>query len=231
MARQETKESPQSSGVDALIAKLRDEGVTAGREEADALLAEARAQAKRILDKANNDAQQHLEEARKQSEAYRNAGKEALKTAMRDTVLEMKNRMLDRFSNDVKRLVSHQLQDENVLKQMIIEVAGRVRADSHIDAEDAVETILPREVVGLEELRSRPEELREGTMTKLVLGLTGEMLRDGMTFSASDDEKVGIRFYMKGKDIALDMTDEAVAALLLQHLQPRFRAILEGIIK
>jgi len=36
---------------------------------------------------------------------------------------------------------------------------------------------------------------------------------------------------MVDKDISLDLTDEAIAALLLEHLQPRFRAILEGIVK
>ena len=36
---------------------------------------------------------------------------------------------------------------------------------------------------------------------------------------------------MKDEDIVLDLTDEAVAGLLLLHLQPRFRAILEGIVK
>ena len=29
----------------------------------------------------------------------------------------------------------------------------------------------------------------------------------------------------------IHLTDEAIAALLLEHLQPRFRAILEGIVK
>jgi len=32
-------------------------------------------------------------------------------------------------------------------------------------------------------------------------------------------------------NITIDLTDEAIAALLLQHLQPRFRAVLEGIVK
>ena len=32
-------------------------------------------------------------------------------------------------------------------------------------------------------------------------------------------------------NIKIDLTDEAIAALLLQHLQPRFRAVLEGIVK
>jgi len=143
----------------------------------------------------------------------------------------MKNRMLERFSGDLKRLVSHELQDEDLLKAMILKVAGRARVDSDIDSGRAVEAILPREAVGLEELRENPEELREGALTKFVLGLTGQMLRDGITFSGADDGKSGIRFYMKDSDITLDLTDESVTAVLLQHLQPRFRAILEGIVK
>jgi V/A-type H+-transporting ATPase subunit E len=31
-----------------------------------------------------------------------------------------------------------------------------------------------------------------------------------------------------GEDLEIDLTDEAVAQLLLKHLLPRYRAILEG---
>ena len=57
------------------------------------------------------------------------------------------------------------------------------------------------------------------------------MLREGVTFAASDDVKAGVRIYMSEGGITIDLTDEAVAALLLHHLQPRFRAVLEGIVK
>jgi V/A-type H+-transporting ATPase subunit E len=36
---------------------------------------------------------------------------------------------------------------------------------------------------------------------------------------------------MVDKDITLDLTDQAVADFLLQHLQPRFRAVFEGVVK
>ena len=222
---------PLSSGVDALIERLRQEGVTAGRTEADAILAEARAQAKQVLDKASADAQAHLESARKEADAYRSAGEEALKTAMRDTVLDMKATLAQQFSADVKRLVSHQLQDPEVLKRMILEVAARTCDGADVEEGDQLEVILPETVVGLQELRQNPEELREGTLTKFVFGLTGEMLRSGVTFSASDDFSSGLRVHVTEKEVTLDLTDAAVASLLLQHLQPRFRAILEGIVK
>ena len=127
------EERPLSSGVDALIERLREEGVSAGRAEADTILAEARVQAKQILDKASAEAQARLESARKEADAYRAAGEEALKTAMRDTVLDMKATLAQQFSADVKRLVSHQLQDPEVLKRMILEVAARTRDGAEVE--------------------------------------------------------------------------------------------------
>ncbi len=231
MAKQAAEEAVLSSGVDALIARLREEGVSSGRAEAERILAEARTEAQQLLDKATAEARERLETARKEADAYRAAGEAALKTAMRDTVLDMKATLVERFSSDVKRLVSHQLQDPEVLKRMILELARRIRDEGGLGDEDELELILPEAVVGLEELRGNPEELRKGPMTDFVFGLTGEMLRAGVTFSAADDLTAGLRVQVKDKDVTFDLTEEAVAALLLRHLQPRFRAILEGIVK
>lgn len=231
MATQEVDENTVSSGVDALIERLRDEGVTAGRNEADKLLADARAEAKQVLDKANADARARLETARMEADAYLAAGQEALKTAMRDTLLDMRMMLMERFSTDVKRLMGHELQDKKVLRRMILEVAGRTRDGGELSEADDLEFILPAEVVELEELRNNPEQVRKGKVTEFVLGLTSEMLRQGISFSASEDVTTGIRVQVKGKDIEIDLTEEAVAVLLLQHLQPRFRAILEGVVK
>jgi V/A-type H+-transporting ATPase subunit E len=94
-----------------------------------------------------------------------------------------------------------------------------------------LEILLPEKAVGVEELRRNPAELKKGRLTGLVFGLTGDMLRDGVTFSASDEVQGGIRIHMVDKDITLDLTDQAVADFLLQHLQPRFRAVFEGVVK
>lgn len=231
MARQSAEAQPLSRGVDALIARLRDEGVSAGRSKADELISDARAQAQRILDDARTEAKQMLETAHKESDSYRSAGEQALKSAMRDANLEMRSRLMERFSSDVKRLVTHHLADQDLLKQMILEVAGRARASTALDDGGAVEVILPANIAGMEELRGDPEELQKGRLTGYVLGLTGEMLRQGVTLSASDELEAGIRIHVPDRDITLDLTDQAVAELLLRHLQPRFRAVLEGIVK
>lgn len=231
MTRRDGTETESSSGVDALIARLREEGVSAGRAQAAQIVSDAQLQAKEILDKAQADARDRLETARREADAYRAAGDEALRTAIRDTILSMKSDLMQRFSSDVRRLVSRQLADPEILQKMILEVAGRLRDGAGVEQEDPLEIVLPETAVGLEELRNNPEELGTGRLTGFVLGLTGEMLREGVTFSASEDAKTGIQVKVEGKDVTLDLTDEAVADLLLQHLQPRFRAVLEGIVK
>lgn len=223
--------SPVSSGVDALIERLRSQGVEAGRAEAERILAEARTEARRIVDRANAEARERRQKARQEADAFRLAGEEALKTAVRDTVLSMKTGLMANFRADVQRLISHAMSDPELLRQMIVEVAGRVRDGAGVGAGDRVEIVLPAEVVGLEELRNDPEELESGRLTQFVFGLTGEMLREGVTFATSDELSAGIRVRVTDKDVTLDLTDRAVAELLLQHLQPRFRAILEGVVR
>ncbi len=231
MANPATETPVPSSGVDALIAKLREQGVAAGRSEGNRIVAEAKAKAKQIVDKAQEEAKSHSEASRKEAASYQAAGEEAIKTAMRDTILDMKSYLMQRFSSDVKRLVAREIREEALLRQIILEVAGRARERVEgVDAEQ-LEVILPEKMVGLAELRQDPDELQKGKLTDFVLGLSNDILREGVTFSASDDIESGIRVHMVDKDVTLDLTDEAIASLLLQYLQPRFRAILEGIVK
>ena len=69
------------------------------------------------------------------------------------------------------------------------------------------------------------------SLTQFVTALTTEQVREGVTFGAVEDREGGIRIYLKDSELTLDMTDTAVANILLQHLTPRFRALLEGIVK
>ena len=138
---------------------------------------------------------------------------------------------MQRFSADVKRLAAEELGKDDTLKQMILELVGRAGADTGLAKAGDVEVVLPEKAAGLEELRKDPAELQKGKATKYVLGLSDGMLREGVTFSASEDVKSGVQVRVVKGNIKIDLTDEAIAALLLQHLQPRFRAVLEGIVK
>ena len=57
------------------------------------------------------------------------------------------------------------------------------------------------------------------------------MLIAGVNFKASHDVQGGMSLKLQDRDLTLDFTEQAVAYMLLQHLQPRFRAILEGVVR
>ncbi|HAC92511.1 MAG TPA: hypothetical protein DCF63_18060, partial [Planctomycetaceae bacterium] len=120
----------QTSGVQDLINRLRDEGVASGQSEAERLLAEARVRSMEMLDQAKSEAESIVNKARLEAESISNNGKEALRLASRDCVLRIREACDDEFRNRLKRMVQHKLSDPKVLEKVILEIAAKVRPDS-----------------------------------------------------------------------------------------------------
>jgi V/A-type H+-transporting ATPase subunit E len=225
-----TAQQPVSSGIDALIQRLKQEGVDEGRAEAQKVVADAEARARDVLAKAEATAKSRTDAATQEADRLKRAGEEALKVAMRDAVLELKEGLSTRFARQVQGVIAKLSTDEEVLKRMILAVASRARGEAGIDNVQELEIILPRTVVGLDELRRNPQELREGALSQFALASAADMLRAGVTFARSSDDAGGIRIVLKENGVMVDLTDAAVADVILRHLQPRFRALLEGVV-
>lgn len=217
-----------SSGVDALIERLRERGVEAGRAARAELVAQARKEADLILLEARDRAAAIESEARTKAERLQAAGEDALRVAMRDAVLRMRETLIRRFEGQVRRLVAKQLVDEEFLRRVIVEAARRARDDAGVGEAEEVEVLLPREVLGVEEIQRRPREM-EGPLGRFAREIAGATWREGVTIGSLEAGTRGIRIRLEGEELEVDLTDRAIADLLLQHLQPRFRAILEGI--
>lgn len=227
-SRQETP-AQVAAGVEQLIARLRDQGVEAGRSQADQMVAEARQEAQRTVDQARQQADQILAEARQEAENLQTSGRHALELALRDAVLAMKTRLMERFRGEVRQLVGEEQQKQEILEKMILEVVGRVRPEA--DRSEQMEVLLPRHVAGLAELSQNPEELEKGVLTHFVQLISRSMLREGISLGVARDGEAGMRLRLADRDVVLDLTDRAVAEAILEHLQPRFRALLEGVVK
>lgn len=220
-----------AQGVDALIARLREEGVEAGRAEAQRIVEDAERRRREILEAAEAEARQRKADARQEVEQMKATADQALHAAARDTVLSLRQQMVRRFSEDVRRLVSHEMREEDVFRRLILTVAGRAREALDAAGDGEIEVVLPRRPPGLEEMRQDPRRLQQDELTRLVLSMTGDMLREGVTFRVREDGGEGIRVVARESGLEFDLTDKALAELLLQHLQPRFQALLEGIVK
>jgi len=231
MADRAQASTTTAAGVEALIARLREDGVGAGRAEADRILAEAQTRARTIVETAEAEAKAKLAAARSEIDNHRRAGEEALAMAARDTVLDLKDQLARRFATDVGKTVSDIMRDDDMLRRMILEIVGRARAEASADDAGPAEVILPRSVAGLDDLRRKPEELREGTLTHFVAASAATMLREGVTFARAEDDAEGIRVALGDRGVSVDLSDRAVTQAILAHLQPRFRALMEGVVK
>lgn len=216
-------------GVEELIDRLRDEGVSRGREEAERIVADAESRARWLVSQAQDEATELVDKARADAKALTRSAEDALQVAARDMLLSLRERLSHRFAGEVRRLVRDQMQEPDMLRRLILAVAAR---QGELLGEDKdVELLLPREVLDVAEMGNDPAELAEGELTAVVLGLTDDMLRDGVALKVSEGDHEGIRARLVDDEIEVEVTADAVASLLLEHLQPRFRALLEGIIR
>ena len=219
---------PIASGVDALIERLRDEGVDEGRSKAQRIISEAETRASWMVSQAREEAERIISRAREEARRSQKGAEEAMLIAARDALLSVKAQLTQQFAGKVRRLVSETVSKEKILEQMGLELGVRVRHEVGEDGE--VEVILPHDVVGVDDLRRNINDLKEGPLSNFILAETTDMVREGVSFGVSEEDEGGLRLKLNEGEIELDMTDQAVAELLLQHLQPRFRALLEGII-
>lgn len=227
-ALKETAQPPivESAGVEGLIGRLRDQGIEQGRSQAEALVTAAQQQAADIVTTAKQEAEKVLITAKQGAGKLKAAGEEAIRLAMRDTVLSMENDLMKEFLSRLRRMVKGVLVDPAFLQRLILEMARRA---APAPSAGPVELLLPVEIVSLDDLRRKPEEAKPGTLMHFVLSMGGGMLREGMSFGVADDGEAGIRVRLVDEDVQIDMTEGAISQLLLRHMLPRFRALLRGV--
>ena len=180
-----------SSGVQDLISRLRDEGVQAGTQEAERLLAEARREAAELLEQARKEAARLREQTHIEIEKERESATNALKLASRDTVLELREAISRHFEQHVKRLVSQVSIDQELVKSMILVLAGHA-ASEFVRDRDA-EILISHCIFGADDGDEDESRHAEERAQKLVLGITGDMLREGVELLPDTDISAGAR--------------------------------------
>jgi V/A-type H+/Na+-transporting ATPase subunit E len=213
-----TMSTPETTGVQALLEQLRDEGVSAGKKEAERLVHEVKAQAARVLADAKAQAEALLTKAQADVKAERTSANEALHLAARDTILQLETQVMDRFKDFVRRLVAEEMKNKDLIRRLILAVAGR--AAEHLPADAAAEVLLSAGPVEAKDRKEGEAELRQ-----LLAGLTSEMLREGIELKLAEGAK-GIKVKLKGKDVEVDLTEQAVAGFLLQNILPKYKSLL-----
>ena len=217
----------KATGVQDLINRLRDDGVKAGQEKADQVLRDARKQAAEIVSQAKSEAEEMLEKARNEIATEKSSAIESLKVAIRDTELKMEAELKAVFAAHVRRLVSVEMRDVEFLKQIILAIAGMAAGDKAC-GEQPVNILLPENLFRSDKRETRLTDEGRDNFRRLVLGISGDMLREGVDLTPSESISGGIRIQLVGEDLEIDLSDKAISDLLLQTMLRRYRSLVAG---
>jgi V/A-type H+-transporting ATPase subunit E len=214
-----------SQGIQELVDLMREKGINAGKEEGTRIVAEAEKRAEWILAQAEQQAQELSQSAHQQAEFIKQSGAESLEMAFRDIKLKLKDELSSRFATQLQRLVNEELSDPQTLKQLLISAAAKTQIQ-----DQAMTIQLPDNAVALKELREDPDLLKGGPLMEMLSEVSRSLFSAGVSLQTSGSADQGLTFLLRDGEITIELTDAALSKLLLAHLQPRFRAILEGVV-
>lgn len=201
-----------SSGVQALITRLRSQGIDSGREEAARIVDAARAEAAALVDTARMEAEAIRAQALESSAREVAGARAALELACRDALIQVREQLELGMVARLAEVVAPSVQRPDDLAALVAAVLRREVADrgepaqglllvgtgAGAPAPDALTAALARDVL------TRGLEVRCG-----VVGARSAVLR------------------LAGAGYDIDIGAEALADLVAARLLPRFRWLLD----
>ncbi|MBV1874643.1 MAG: hypothetical protein KUG80_07670 [Gammaproteobacteria bacterium] len=225
--------TPYSSSVQSLIDRIHSEGVDSAQQAGEKIIAEAEHRGEWILAQAREEAELIRQQAQQNADFMQKAGKDALALACRDSILSLKNNLLNQFSEHLQNAVNESLQDVELLKAMILEIA-RGSADQSISEpsknDKPTQLLLPNTTANNAVLKDNPDNSGNIPLTQFVNDEFNKLLKLGIELVPNGHDETGIILRKTHDHVQVELTDKAITELLMKHLQPRFRTILEGIV-
>ncbi|KAA1261986.1 V-type ATP synthase subunit E [Rubripirellula obstinata] len=208
----ETTKTSDTVGVQQLIDRLKSEGVQEGKEQASALLAAAKQEAAAIIEAARDEADTLLRDAGREAEKTEVNGKRALSLAARDTGLQLKEQLEREFRGWIGALTEQQLDQPDFLPKIILEMAGQC-SDTVVESKGEIK-LLSNENHSSQEIE------------RFVKSQAAAMFQHGVTVQLDPSVQHGFRMQLTGKNVEIDMTDQAVTSALMRFLAPKFRKLI-----
>ncbi|MBQ6952563.1 MAG: hypothetical protein IJP81_01480 [Bacteroidales bacterium] len=194
-----------------LTQKLYNEGLSKGKEEGEAILAQAKAQAEDIVKKAQEEAAAIVEKAQKEAADYKVKVEGDVKMASSQTLQATKAAIEQIIvAKAVDAPVKEALSQADFLKGIITAVAQRFSAQESTD----LALVLP------EQLQKELEPFLKGALA--------QTLGKGVEASFSKKLNGGFKIGPKDGSYFISFTDEAFQQLIGDYLRPGTKKILFG---
>jgi len=178
-----------------------------------------------MLARSRQEADSLLAEARARIKSEQEAGKAALRLAERDTLLELHAAIRSNFEHFVRRLVTRETSDVEFIRELVLALAGQV-AHRCIEGRNA-RVFVDADLLAAHSAEADAESALGAALNARTLELSAEMLREGIELIAVSGTGPGARVRLVDEDLELDLGDEAISRLLMRFLLPRFRHIIQ----
>lgn len=195
-----------------LTDKLYNEGLSKGKQEGEAILAQAKAQAAEIIENARKEAAGIVNSAQKEADSLRSKTTGDLKLASSQSI-EATRQAIENLvvSNLTGKEVSSALSSPEFVKELLTAVVKAYSTSSDAEGLDAV----------------LPESLKKATEPFIRKELAS-MLKGGLDVTYSNKIAGGFTISPKGSGYFISFTDETFNALISEYLRPATKKILFG---
>ncbi|MBL7140303.1 MAG: hypothetical protein ISS74_05270 [Planctomycetes bacterium] len=201
-----------ADSIESFVSKLQDEGVEAGRKEAQKIKDVARAEADRIVQEAQQKAQKTLDDAEQQAKDTRERGQTDLRLAARDTVLRLRETLSRVLRTVLLTRTGQALGDIDFLKGLIRDVVMQY-AQAEREGKAAVDIRVSDEV------RDRLTDwCRQELQPKAEAGGVAIDLQGALA-------EAGFEYQVEGANV--EVTRASVVETLSDLVSPRLREMVE----
>ncbi len=195
-----------------LIEKIKNEGVRNAEEQSEEIISNAEKRADEIVKKAQEDAQRIIESAEKEAEKIKTTGKEALKQAGRDMLLGLKEKI------------------ERVFRSVVVEESGKALRGKNLETAitKVVGSMKPDEIQDMNVLLDKTDldEIEKGLRAAL-----SDKLKSGLELKPVETSMSGFHITEKDGSAYFNYTDEGIAEVLCEYLNPRLSDILKEAVR
>lgn len=194
--------------LDALIAKIKSEGLAKAENEADKIKTDARAEADKLIKNAQSEAAKIKEEAQQEAARMQASGESALQNSARDLILAVRKKLESVFQEIIKEEMNARMRE-----QVLLSAIDKLFQSWDGKAED----------FKLELSEEDSKAILSALQAKLA-----DKLKAGLEIKAVEDLESGFKVSIKDGSAYYDFTDEALSEVLSRFLNPRFSALIKN---
>jgi V/A-type H+-transporting ATPase subunit E len=193
------KEIKQSTeNLEAIISKLKKQGIEAGETEKERILSEAKQKAEKIIAEAETKSNGLFEKAKAEAEQLEKNAKSAIKQASRDVIeatkISILNKLKAAFGNQCEKLFTEEQYAKELLKAVIKSIEGDKKIEVAPDLAKKMQSFLVESKLA-EGIEIKPLSQSE---TKISVSCTG---KEGVNFVLSSKDIEDAMFTLMNKEL------------------------------